>query len=389
MPNLEKMNTVAAGSIEKIDGVAYASVDKIDGVSCPSASGATRWVIAAAGGHCMHASNSDRTSWTSYDNTASTATPQRFDAGFGKDNNGNGIYMFASAGSTREIQISGSDVTSVSDWTDVNLTNDSLWQIMWGARSDGSAAGTWMAVGEQDNEQIYRSIDGGQNWSAIDLSGLTGHSGGTANDIKGIASDGQGNWMFGQGDRIYYSNNDGASFTVSVPNWSNNESPGTMQGITYTNNSWVICYSRGSQPRFRSCAASDITDWSDELSVGDSGDNWTGSIAHPDSQEKRMIMASAAGRVAAISELDDRVVYFDVNGKSMTNVSQADMSMSGDTAYDMATDGSTWLLACKDGDVWESTNAAATWNQIVDGFTQANGTAHHLMGVTCDVLLPL
>ena len=383
-----KFNGVAAADIVKIDGVAIADVAKCDGVSKP-ASGATRWVIAAAGGHCMHAADSDRTSWTSYDNTTSTATPQRFDAAYGKDSNGNGIYVFASAGSTRELQVSGTDVTTTHDWTDINLTNDSLWQVMWGARSDGSTAGTWMAVGEQDNKQIYRSTDGAANWSAIDLSGLTDHSGGSSNDLKGIASNGLGKWMFCQGDRVYVSTNDGASFSVSVPSWSNNEDPGTIQGITYTNSSWVICYSRGSEPRFRSCADSDTSDWSDELSAGDAGDNWTGTIAHPSSQEKRVIMASANGRVAAVSELDDRIVYFDVNGKTMSNVAQADLSMSGDTVYGMCTDGNTWMLACKDGDVWESTDAAVNWSQTVNGFTQANSTAHHLMGVTCDVFLPL
>ena len=73
----------------------------------------------------------------------------------------------------------------------------------------------------------------------------------------------------------------------------------------------------------------------------------------------------------------------------MSNVAQADLSMSGDTVYGMCTDGNTWMLACKDGDVWESTDAAVNWSQTVNGFTQANSTAHHLMGVTCDVFLPL
>ena len=384
MADYVKVRGVASADIVKIDGVAVADVVKVDAVTKP-ASGASTWVIAAAGGHCMHASNSDRTSWTSYDNTAASSTPQRYDCGFGKDNSGNGIYMFTSAGSAREIQISGTDVTTVADWTDVNLTNDSLWCIMWGARSDGTAAGTWMAVGEQDNEQIYRSTDGGSNWSAIDLSGLSGHGGGSSNDIKGIASDGSGNWMFGQGNRIYYSTDDGASFAVSTP--FSSDVPVTMQGITYTNSTWVIAYSRSSAVKFRTCAASDITDWSGEFDHGDiSGGS---AMANPGSQEQRVVMASASGRVAACSEADDLVTYFDVNGKTISNSGQASLSMSGDTCFDVATDGSTWLMSCKDGDVWESTDNAESWTRIVNGFTQAGGSANHLNAVTCDVVLPL
>ena len=242
-----------------------------------------------------------------------------------------------------------------------------------------------MAVGEQDNEQIYRSTDGGSNWSAIDLSGLTDHSGGSNNDLKGIASDGSGNWMFGQGNRIYYSTDDGASFSVSTP--FSSDVPGTMQGITYTNSTWVIAYSRSSSVKFRTCAASDITDWSAEFDEGDITGGST--MANPGSQEQRIIFASANGRVAAISEADDLVTYFDVNGKTISNAGQANLSMSGDTAFDMATDGSTWLMACKDGDVWESTDNAESWTRIVNGFTQAGGSSNHLNGVTCDVLLPL
>ena len=105
--------------------------------------------------------------------------------------------------------------------------------VVWGARSDGTAAGTWMAVGDANgpgsDSHVYRSTDGAANWTSVELSGLTGHQ---QNDfINGIASDGAGKWMFALDNRIYYSTDDGASFAVSTP--TNLSAVGRPQGIIF------------------------------------------------------------------------------------------------------------------------------------------------------------
>ena len=378
MPDIEALNAVAAGDIEGVNGVAKADIETVNGAGIP-ASGATRWVVATENGYIAYAANSDRTSWTAYDGVS--GTEDNDDIGFGKNNGGSAIYIATRNGSTRELTISGTNVTTDAEWTDINLDgadNDRIMQILWGARSDGTAAGTWMAVGDQDGEQIYRSVDGGANWSAIDLSGLTNHA--TNDYINGVASDGSGNWMFAQDDRLYYSTNDGASFAVSTP-FTSGGTPGRPQGIVYTNSSWVLCYSRSSAIRFRSCAGSDITDWGTEVD----GINMT----HLTANHLTVKMAAAAGRVAAISELDDDLNYFDVSGKAISNLAKVDLSMGADKAEDIATDGSSWLIAATDGDIWESTDSAESWSQTVDGFQADGSNTLDLQSITCDVLLPL
>lgn len=388
MADYTKYNGVAAADIVKIDGVAVGSIAKCDGATKP-ASGASRWVGVTDQGYVIHAANSDRTSWSTYDGV-SGATPKAFDIGYGKNSSGVGVYVASRGGSTRELQVSGTDVTTDATWTDINITNDNQHCVMWGAASDGATAGIWMAVGEQDNEQIYRSTDGGANWSAIDLSGLSGHGSGTSNDIKGIASNGSGKWVFAQQGRLYISTNDGASFSVSTP-WSS-DTPVTQQGITYTNSSWVVAYSRGSRVKIRCCADSDLTDWSDEI---DPGNDWTGGedMANPDTQEKRVNICSAGGRVCMISTGHDLVSYFDVNGKTISNEGQNDLSdtasLGGDTAKDICTDGSTWMISMMDGDIWESTDSGETWARTVNGLSIAGGTNRDIYGITCDVYLPL
>ena len=391
MPDYTKVNDVAAADIVEINGVAYASIAECNGFTSPSL-GATRWVIGADDALIAHAANSDRTSWTTYDSISSADTNDNdFDIAFGKDNSGNGIYICTRDGGARELQVSGTDVTSTASWTDVSTnaaaegggaTNKkNIMQVLWGARSDGTVSGTWMAVGHQGDEDIYRSTDGGANWSAIDLSSLSGHS--SSVFINGIASDGLGKWAFAQANRFYYSTNDGASFAVSTPFSSGQGKgvPGRIHAIIFTNNSWVIMYSNSSQVHVRSCAASDITDWGDEVRLNN--------LLHMSSNgDKGQMAADASGRVVATTNKNESdLYYFDVNGKVISNSNLVTLSMSSDGIRDVATDGSTWLLACSDGDVWESTNAGASWSQIADN--QGADSSDDFTSVTCDVVLPL
>ena len=390
MGDINQISDVAPASISQINDVPYANCAEVNDCTSPSV-GATRWVIGADDGLIAHAANSDRTSWTTYDSIATSDTNDNdYDIAFGKNNSGAGIFVCTRDGSVRELQVSGTDVTSTASWTDVSTNAAAeggsankklIMSVRWGARSDGTAAGTWMAVGHQGDQDIYRSTDGGANWSAIDLSGLTGHD--SQVFINGIASDGQGKWAFAQGNRFYYSTNDGASFAVSTPFDSGGGKgvPGRIHAIIFTNNSWVIMYSTSSQVHVRSCAASDITDWGTEVRLNN--------LLHMSSnKQKGQMAADASGRVVATTNrLEADLYYFDVNGKVISNSNLVTLSMSGDNIQDVATDGSTWLLACADGDVWESTNAGASWSQIANN--QGADSADDFTSVTCDVVLPL
>ena len=400
MADYAKLNDVAAADIVKINGVAYASVAKCSGLSSP-ASGASRWVCVSAGGYVVHAANSDRTSWSSYD--GATDSPNSISLAFGKNSAGAGIFVAGTNASARELLVSGTDVTSVGAWTDVNISpNDDQYAVSWGAKSDGATAGVWMSAG--DDGLVMRSTDGASTWSSVSMASTNLGS----KVIWGIANNGSGKWAFAAEEYLYISTNDGQSFSESTP-WSTN-TPGKVKGIIYTKNaggggSWVIAYTRSSTVHFRSCSDSDMTDWSDEFSVNSTNfparaSNGTGAsvtFANPSSQEEFIRMAAFNGKVCAVSTADEVILTFDVDGKTMSNGKFRDGNKSdetgldfdsGDLAASVATDGTTWMVSCRGGDVFESTDNADTWTRILDNI-DLGGAQRHLNAIACDVVLPL
>ena len=416
MPDVESINGVAAASVEAVNGVAKANIEALNGTSVPAAAtGATRWVVGIHNGFVAYANNSDLSSWTSYSSTDHSNTA--YDIGFGKDNSGNGVYIVTRNHDDRELEVSGTDVTDAStNWTEVDLSSDltgvrQQYVIMWGARSDGTAAGTWVSAGKQSGQRIHRSTDGGANWENIDLSGIANHD--AARGIQSMASDGQGNWAFAQENRWYYSTTDAASFSATTPITSN--VPGQSRGVVFTNNTWVWIYSRSSQIYVRTCAASDITDWSDEFrpsltynrATADGSGTPTDTVyaLNPsNTNEQRASVCAANGRVCFTTTNDQEIFYFDVDGKTISNANGKKFSVHGgghayagvtnfdpaDTMQDIATDGTTWIVVCKDGDAFKSTDNAVTWSSIVTGFDGGDVAASDdWKAITCDVVLPL
>tara|TARA_R100000664_G_C2753930_1_gene141410 strand:+ start:147 stop:1355 length:1209 start_codon:yes stop_codon:yes gene_type:complete len=402
MGDISQINDVAAANISEVNDVAKANISEINDQGVP-ASGATRWVAATQNGFIAYAANSDLTSWTSYDGFNESDSPvvnqnqgDSESIAFGKNASGADIYLAtraqqkpqdnSNAGSRiRELTISGTDVTSSGEWTNIDVDSDTgsknvVMEILWGARSDGTAAGTWVAVGKQGSGDIFRSTDGGANWSAVDISGLSGHQSGNNNQpyINGVASDGQGNWMFAQADRIYYSTDDAASWAVSTP--FDSPAPGRGQALVYTNSTWVYIYSQSSDVRIRSCAASDITDWTD-TQVDASNVN------HQANNGNNVKAVAAGGIVCIASEKDSVINYFTVSGKTVGTVNE----VSGFTLIrGLATDGTKWVAACDDGDLYEAaTTDLSSWTQRLDGF-QADGSSELDFEAVCaNVTYPL
>lgn len=398
MPDIQAVNGVAYASIQAINGVATASCEAVQGLTAPATSStATRWVVVTGGGYVAHAANSDRTSWSSYDGTFNSS-PKALALAFGKNASGAGIYVCTRDAASRELQVSSTDVTTDAVWSDINISpNDDQHDVTWGARSDGSTAGTWMSVG--DDGLVMRSTDGAANWSSVDMSSTNLGT----KVIWGIDSNGSGKWMFAAGSAyLYVSTNDGASFTESQP-WGS-DTPGAIKGIIYTNNSWVIAYRRGSAVHFRSCADSDTSDWSDEFSVNatnfparvSNGTNAVVTFADPDGQHEFIRMAAYQGKVCAVSTADEVILSFDVNGKTMSGGKFRDGNKSdeqgldldgSDTCMSVTTDGTTWMVSCKGGDVFESSDAD-TWTRILNDITIDN-SQRDLNAISCDVLRPL
>lgn len=275
---------------------------------------------------------------------------------------------------------------------------------MWGAASNGATAGIWMTVGQDGS--IYRSTDGAASWSAVDMSSTNLGSG----DLKGIASNGSGKWMFAQSSKLYVSTDDGASFTETTP-WGTN-TPNTIQGITYTNNSWIVAYSR-SGIKLRLCADSDTTDWSDEIEINNSsnfpdydydGDGSDESLSFGDpgtTDTKYVKFATFQGRVVAVTNggTGRSFIMFNVNGKTLSNGTWIDPSNASSSIFngydadkpqDIACDGNTWVMSMTDGDVFKTNTADASngWTKVVDNFLIDNNQLDFI-AITGDVVLPL
>ncbi len=376
MPDIEALNGVADGDTQAVNGVAKADIQAINGVDMPSGTTvASYWVVGMTSQKTGYAANSDRTAWTFYDSVASGGDPDSLDIGYGKDNSGNGIYVLARDSTNKELHVSGTDITTDAEWTVVDLgddtgstpdSNNDIVIVKWTARSTGAAGGVWMVAGQQNNERVYRSIDGAANWTAVDLSGLTGHN---TVKIMGLAGDGAGNWMLAQEDRIYYSTDDGASFAVSTP--FSGTDVDKITGLVFTNSTWVVAYEKSAANRtyLRCCASSDITSWSSEEDFGATVPNHVS--GNPAS---RTCVAAYNGRVAVVPHKSLTIGYCDVSGTSTSNASTVTMSMgSTDRCRDVATDGTTWMIVTLNGDVWESTDSAASWAKTVDNMGSGTG----------------
>ena len=399
MSEYVKVNAVEAADIVKINGIEKSSVAKCAGLSTP-VGGASRWVVATQNGYLAHAAASDLTSWTAFDAydedsqspTVAQNTGDSESIAFGRNASGGDVYLATrsqenpstSGTKIRELTISGSDVTASGEWTNIDVDGDDnskaiIMQVLWGARSDGTAAGTFLAVGKQGTGNVYRSTDGGSTFAAVDISGLSGHQDGNNNQpyINGVASDGQGNWMFSQASRIYYSTDDGASWAVSTP--FSSDTPGRFQAIAFTNNTWVLVYSRSSTVRYRTCAASDITDWSAEVTAVN--------VQHTATQGKAAKITAANGTVCVAMENDTNINYFTVSGKTIGTVND----VSGfSNIRGLATDGTTWIAACNGGDLYTAdTSDLSSWTQRLDGFQADGSSALNFEAVCGNVTYPL
>jgi hypothetical protein len=376
MPDYAKFDGVAAADIVKIDGVAKSSIAKICGATTPAAGAttATRWVVALDDGFVAYAPNSDLTDWTTYDHVTGTGHPPAFDICAGKNASGETIYICSRDSTSKELLVSGNDVTTVADWTTIDLGSgdQDQYRIIW--FDDGSTSGVWLAVGRQASAGVSRSTDGGANWTNVALSGLTGHD--TSKGIQAMAY-GNGVVMLAQEERIYTSTDDGASFSVSTP--FSTDTPTAARALTYTNSSWVLICGRGGNLRIRTCADSDLTDWSGEYTpdtlTRNPGNNFDDTV----------VIASYQGRVCHITTADRYLSYFDVDGKTVSNLSLVtlDMNSASNRAEDISTDGTTWIIAAREGDIWKSVNSGESWTKVIDDL---GGLSDHAMAICSDVL---
>ena len=342
--------------------------------------GATRWVAGTNEQYVGYASNDSLTSgsWTFYDRV-NDGHPASYDVAYGKDASGNGIYVMTQASSNKEASVSSTDVTDGQPWThkDFAGSGDFYLNVAW-------SNDVWITAGMDGD--AFRSTDGASTWSKIDLSGVAGYD--SVENIEALAADGAGKWLMGQQDNLFYSTDDGASWS-RVHSFVNTYA---IKGIVFTNNSWVVAYERSTdtgKTYIRSAASSDLTTWSAEAGGG--------ALQNPDvfgntgGFERVSIAADASGRIVILPFNRDKIGYADINGTTTpANFNVVDLSSTvpaGDgDLKDVATDGSKWLIVGEDGVLLESTDSGETWilraSEIFD-------SSHDIMNIAADVYLPL
>ena len=341
------------------------------------------WVVGEASGtgDIGYAANGDRTSWTFYDKSPNQSSA--IDGAYGKDGSGNGIYVFSQSSSDTpgELAISSDDITDGVRWSALNLPLGSQKfcdAVTWSNDSTNSTSGVWL-VGRR-NGDIYRSTDGASSFSAVTVQNDSDKP------ILSIAGNGSGKFVTGQreavgggGDgHLLISTDNGASFSSSQP-----FSFDSINGVAYTNSTWIVAYTRSTESNLlvRTASDSDLTTWSAEVDLGIDKPAGKDNNNTPDA---RASIAAADGRAVIVSNKIAAIARIDVNGTSISNL--ANPTYSGANIRDITTDSVTWMIVTMGGDIYESTDSGATFSQTVDDI---RGTGRDLQVVAASKHLPL
>ena len=426
MADIEALNAVAAANIEAVNGVAKANIETINGVGIGGLVAAAYWVVGFHGSKTSWAAAADiadvtvweANKWTTHGDGGSTAI---IDVAYGKDSSGNPIFVAIANSTGNNTWVDGNnDITDDSSWTRIQLPTGERIQretIQWG--ND-----VWVAAGRvttTDVVDIHRSTNGITSWSTVDVSGLTNITDDPDFDITALASDGAGNWMFGQKENLYFSSDDAASWAFLVqPAGTGHE----IRDIVFTNNTWVVLfdgdYHDNSDPNDATpdgipdqdayvitCPAStsanmDATgDWGtaqklEAVNLVDAAGNSTTPTTHLNGVTTRR-MAAAGGRVVFLqcgAVPNGRTLAADVSGKTCTlEDTVVILPFTEGNVNCIATDGITWLVggdggntAADGGEICRSTDGGDTWTLIVNAIQSAT---YKVEGIAPSVYLPL
>ena len=411
MADLETLNAVAAADIEAVNGVAKADIQEINGVGI-GASGASMWAMSSNDmfiSWVNAADVADVTAWEGNTYQLENNSSDTFDIAYGLDGSGNGMWMTVNNTNSDEIKFDGNnDITDESTWSTHNIHADygnaKQETIVYGAgdgNSDSSSGnavtrvGCWISAGRtsSSNVWLHRSVDGGANWTHLNLDGLTNIAGSTNSDshMRGLASNGKGDWMVGQKGNLYFSSNSGVSFAYLIQPSGN----GThlIRDIVYTNNTWVVIQKNGAATQVVTCADSTLAnmdasgDWSNVVTLEDAnGDGINGNNVN--------IRAAAAGGRVVVKD-HSKTLAFTVNGKTDPVIQGTRQSLPDEgNANCIATDGTTWLVGSDGGgtgddggDICRSLDGGESWTRICHGINSSGD--RKIEGIAANLVLPL
>jgi len=387
-----KVNNVAAADIAKVNNVAKAAIANMHGITTPS-SGATLWTLASENGGIGTAAAADLNAWTCYE-SADMGTANYTTVAYGKDGAGDPVWVAVNENGNREIRYSSDPTAGVDAWTDSTDPGYHMNGVAWGDD-------VWVTVG--DSGRMYRSTDGGgkdangdpATWTEVDLSGLSGKN---STKIDEIITDGDGNWMFGQDTRVYYSTNGGAAWSLAIDLNASGpqiDSGFNLHTLTYTGGKWIVYLRKSGYSRV--------------FHATDPTGTWTGAtvggVAQDDAAlgDNDALIFHTARRMAAG---DGTVIivagpHFSRSTNSGVDWTQTASGLPHGDARDIATDGQgNWVVVHDDGRVSVSTDNGANFAEqtgVQDGGsntrmrfpTGSGGNLRDLESVAANVLLPV
>ena len=373
---VEKFDGIAWDSIVKINGIEKANIVKLKGQEVP-AGGATEWVVVGDDRRIGYITNDNLLAgndWESYDSFAGGSSPNPssttdyISVAYGKDGNGDGLWVATPAHDSCEIAYNTNASSSGAPWTGVNALEGGgnltgrRFIVQWG--ND-----VWMAAGKMGGRDLFRSVDG-VNWNHVDVTSETGI---IDSSIYALASDGVGTWWFAQQNRIYQSTNDGQSFSLlHTLVDSSNADPGDIRVLEFTNDTLFAGVNGG---ECFTAGVADLTDWSTETTIS----SHASAIFAQDVR-----VAAAGGRIVGVGGQHKTILTID--GKNITVVENGQdfSSVSHGTMAGIATDGSTWCACTFTGDMFYSTDGGLNFTAS----TQNLGSKD-MLAVAANVYLPL
>lgn len=364
MAEYSTINTVAAASVATVNSVAKASIANIHGLTTPVL-GASQWVCAYEDGGVGYAANSDLSSWTTYYSGDVSESVDWQGVAFGKDDSNNDRYLFVwTRGSNPGEVRYTNDITNTSGFTATDISAST--GIDSGLYCVEYINGVWLAAGKMDGNAgnaIWRSTDGGAQFSEIETSNLTGIG---STGIYALAHDGDSTVIFTQDEVVYYSTDKGATWAVALAEL-NSSAKGLVCLYIKDEGTFVVGYYKNGL-KFRTCAANAPTTWTAQVNSTDSNGN---KIGVSSSAPRKAFAAAGSTFVVANAQSHQR---FTVSGQTITRHTYTEAQLPYANVTDMSTDGTTWLAVHKGGDFSKSTDDGATWTSAAQNVFIADQT---------------